>query len=76
MSMKYKTQCPPAGGGSRCWDWFGIPLGRRVRLGAENPARERGERLALDGAVRSVWDYGLPEGRCCRWEFTEPFAAG
>lgn len=54
VSVKYKTQCPPAGGGSRCWDWFGIPWGRRVQLGAENPARERGERLALEGAVRST----------------------
>lgn len=27
VSVKYKTQCPPAGGDSRRWDWFGIPLG-------------------------------------------------
>lgn len=54
VSVKYKTQCPPAGAGSRRWDWFGIPWGRRVRLGAENPARERGERLALEGAASST----------------------
>lgn len=35
VSVKYKTQCPPAGGGSRRWDWFGIPRG------AEGPVRSR-----------------------------------
>lgn len=54
MSMKYKTQSPPAGGGSRCWDCLGIPLGRRVRLGAENPERERAERPASEGAVSTL----------------------
>lgn len=60
MSVTYKTQCPRGGGGSRCWDWIGIPLGRRVQLGAENPARERGERPALEGAAKSTPAKGFP----------------
>lgn len=71
VSVKYKTQCPPAGGGSRRWDWFGIPRGAEGPVRSRKPCKGKGRKAGFRGSSEQHWDHPNLDFPCAGQESTE-----
>lgn len=72
MSVKYKTQCPPAGQeGQQLLGLVWHPLGAKGPVRSRKPCKGKGRKAGLRGSSEQHWDHPHLDFPCCGQGFTE-----